>query len=272
MKPFINSLRWNPSEHTAVRKHGVYVLHGTGEHAARYEALAQQLTRAGYQVGAHDHPGHGQSAGKRGVIDPPGALVTQAAIQIQQFAAQTGHLPIVFGHSLGGVAATELVLEHHLEVAGLILSAPAFEAIARLRDRLQVKVLARVAPLFTVERPYSARRLTSDETKRTQAEADPLNHGFKSASLVDWLFNSGKRQLNAASSLKTDTLLMIPADDSVVSVASMQSFADAAGDHVSVKLYENCLHEIFQETPEKAQRACDDVESWLVERYPALRD
>ncbi len=260
--------RWQPPAGVAVRKQGIYLLHGTGEHAGRYEPLANRLTQAGFRVGAHDHPGHGRSSGKRGVIDPPGALVTQAAIQCQQFAAETGCAPVVFGHSLGGVAATELVLQHGLRVAGLILSAPAFAVNLRKRDSLQVRIFARLSSSLTVERPYDASRLTSDARIRKQAEADPLNHGFRSAGLVHWLMVSGAQQLANAAALPVDTLLLIAGSDPVVNSAKTREFADAApSDKVCVREYEGLLHEILNEAPERSEQVLNDIESWLLEHF-----
>ena len=39
----------------------VQVVHGLGEHALRYERVAQELVRAGYTVYADDHRGHGRT-------------------------------------------------------------------------------------------------------------------------------------------------------------------------------------------------------------------
>lgn len=268
-----HSLRWNPPEGQAVKKQGVYLLHGTGEHADRYEHLAQRLSGAGYRVGAHDHPGHGRSSGKRGVFDPPGELATQAAIQCQRFAAETGCAPVLFGHSLGGVLATELVIEHGMPVAGLILSAPAFVPYIRKRDLFQVNLLAHVSPTFTVKRPYDASRLTHDENIRTKAEADPLNHGFKSASLVQWLIRSGARQLANASELDTDTLLLIAGDDPVVNSARTREFADLmANERLTLHEYDGYFHEILNETPERAERVFTDILQWVSLHFTEVCD
>jgi len=215
-----HSLRWNPPEGQAVKKQGVYLLHGTGEHADRYEHLAQRLSGAGYRVGAHDHPGHGRSSGKRGVFDPPGELATQAAIQCQRFAAETGCAPVLFGHSLGGVS-----------------------------------------------------RLTHDENIRTKAEADPLNHGFKSASLVQWLIRSGARQLANASELDTDTLLLIAGDDPVVNSARTREFADLmANERLTLHEYDGYFHEILNETPERAERVFTDILQWVSLHFTEVCD
>ncbi len=263
----IHTYRWNPPADVEVKKTSVYLMHGTGEHAGRYEALAKQLTQAGYRVGAHDHPGHGRSPGKRGVIDPPGAYCTQAAIQFMQFAKETDCTPVLFGHSLGGLVACELVLDFALPVSGLILSAPPFAVIIRKRDWLQVKILAALAPTFTVQRPYSAKRLTHDEANQRQAEADPLNHGVKSASLVDWLLISGARQLRHASQLTVNSLLLIAGEDSVVDSAQSQSFAAHAPEqYMTAKTYKGCRHEILNETPELVEPVYQDILAWLDEK------
>ncbi len=45
---------------------GVLVLcHGLGEHARRYDHVAERLTEIGLVVYAPDHRGHGRSGGKR---------------------------------------------------------------------------------------------------------------------------------------------------------------------------------------------------------------
>ena len=264
----IHTRRWQPAEHANVHNTSVYILHGTGEHSGRYEHLAQRLTQAGFRVGAHDHIGHGQSDGTRGVIDPPGALVTQAAIQYQKFAMETGHLPVLFGHSLGGVAAAELVLEHKLPVAGLILSAPAFVPYTRFRDRLLLNTLSHLAPNFAVELPYDASRLTHDERIQQVAQADTLNHGFKSASLVGWLLSAGLRQISHAHALDTDTLLLIAGGDPVVNSAKTEQFVQAApAERLTVHRYDDYLHEILNETPERAEKAFADIERWMLARY-----
>ncbi len=269
MHPTIHTHRWNPPEGVKTRLQSVYLLHGTGEHAARYEPLAQRLALAGFRVGAHDHPGHGLSTGKRGVIESPGALVTQAAIQCQQFAAETACKPVLFGHSLGGVAACELVLQNALSVAGLMLSAPSFVLQLRSIDIMKVKLLGRLAPNVTVERPYSASSLTSDDNIRKQAEADTLNHGFRSAGLVYWLITSGAQQLADAGSLPVKTLLMIAGADPVVDSEKTREFARRAPvDKITVKDYDGLLHEILNETPERAEQVMSDMESWLVEHFP----
>lgn len=256
--------RWNPSPEQARDAPGIYLLHGTGEHAGRYQRLADRLALAGWRVGAHDHPGHGQSEGKRGLIDPPGALATQAALQIKEFACETGESPVLFGHSLGGVLASELVLEHNLQVAGLVLSAPAFVPHISKLDRVKLKLLTVAAPSLCLDLGYNARNLTHDDDEQRIASHDALNHGFKSATLVNWLMQSGSRSLHHAHELAVDTLLLIAGADPVVDSSQTRLFGHrVSADRMTVHEYDGYYHEILNETPAWRERVESDITQWL---------
>ena len=55
----IAAYRWDPA---GPPRAIVQLTHGMGEHARRYEHVAQALTGAGFVVYAQDHRGHGASA------------------------------------------------------------------------------------------------------------------------------------------------------------------------------------------------------------------
>ena len=268
MTNFIQTHRWIPDSNPVSAKGCIYLLHGTGEHAARYAPLASRLTSLGWVVGAHDHPGHGLSEGKRGLISPAGSLATQAAIQIQAFANETGTTPIVFGHSLGGVLATELVLHHGLKVAGLILSAPAYVPITSVLDRLKIRLLTWLAPELCLDLGYDASRLTHDETIKGLAHADPLIHGYKSATLINWLIRSGSRCVADAQKLHVPTLLLIAGADLIIDSDKTQEFADrVTSKEITVRNYEDSFHELLNETPERREAVLTDIEAWLATQY-----
>lgn len=256
--------RWHPPSDAPPKQWGVYLLHGIGEHAGRYERLAEMLNQLGYEVASHDHPGHGKSAGKRGAIDEDDALVNAAIEQFQLFEAETGATPILFGHSLGGLVATAMVLDKHVNVAGLILSAPAYAPFISDANKLKIKILRMVAPRFTQQLPYDAQLLTHDEQEQEKGRTDPLNHRYKSASIVDWIVRAGRRTIDSASTLSVPTLMLIPGSDSVVDASQTQIFVDGAPtEQLTVHHYENYLHEILNETPDRRERVLNDIEQWL---------
>jgi alpha-beta hydrolase superfamily lysophospholipase len=51
--------RW---EAASPKRGAVQIAHGMGEHALRYRPVSEALVRAGYDVYANDHRGHGSAA------------------------------------------------------------------------------------------------------------------------------------------------------------------------------------------------------------------
>lgn len=107
----------------------VYIIHGYGEHSGRpgYDLLANELTARGYVVCAHDHQGHGRSSGTRGHAKDFQRVVDDAWMLIERRQAEMEERyglalkPVVFGHSLGGVVATRVAMQHQ-EIAGVAYS------------------------------------------------------------------------------------------------------------------------------------------------------
>lgn len=260
----IHTHRWDPPVGVPVHPVGIYLLHGTGEHAARYDRLATRLASRGWRVGAHDHAGHGRSHGQQGLVHPENLLSKAAVDQIAAFTTETGTMPVLFGHSLGGVLATELVIEHKLPVAGLMLSAPAFVPLMRPVDHLKLRILSAFAPKFCLDLGYEPGRLTQDEEEQQRASADTLIHGYKSATLVNWLLKTGQRMIDKAGLLDVETLLMIAGADVVADSSKTRLFASKVpSQYLTVHDYDNHFHELLNETPERRERTMSDMERWL---------
>lgn len=260
----IHTHRWTPPPGSRRRSRGVYVLHGMGEHAARYERLATRLAAEGWTVAAHDHPGHGRSAGRRGVADPPDTLVARAGERLERFADELGAAPILFGHSLGGVVATELVLARRVPVAALALSAPAIVPRLTRANAIRLAVLSRLAPRLAVELPYDASVLTRDPEEIARAHADELVHGFKSAGLVRWLIDAAHRAIERAPELELPTLVLIAGADRLVDTDRTRAFAARVpAAYRTVHVYDDCHHELLNERPEERERVTTDIVRWL---------
>jgi acylglycerol lipase len=91
------------------------LMHGLGEYSERYltycSELIPKLNQQGIDVYAFDLPGHGRTAGERGLVD-----VTQGvALHLQARSRLPVGLPtVLFGHSLGGlITGASIVRQHH---------------------------------------------------------------------------------------------------------------------------------------------------------------
>ena len=108
----------------------VVLVHGLGEHAGRYGAVAEQLNTWGFAVRGYDHYGHGESAGPRGGLSSDTRLLDDLADMIECTRARLPPgLPLVLlGHSMGGLVAARLVSLNLCPVDALVLSSPALDA------------------------------------------------------------------------------------------------------------------------------------------------
>lgn len=105
---------WQP----ALPPRGVVVLaHGMGEHARRYERLAQRLTASGYAVYANDHRGHGSLAKDAGTLGDFGAagfrgVVSDLVSTLDMVRSAHPGVPVaMLGHSMGSFAVQLLMAE-----------------------------------------------------------------------------------------------------------------------------------------------------------------
>ena len=140
--------------------------HGFGEYSARYHRLIGALNAAGYSVYTYDHRGHGQSAGRRAVIDVR-ELVTD---HIAARSALRGlEVPLfAFGHSMGGLITAASYLQDPRGVRGVILSSPALLiGVNEPRWRKRAgRLLARLAPHLPLA------ELTTEGLSRDASEVD----------------------------------------------------------------------------------------------------
>src|SRR3954466_4084188 len=115
----------------------VQIAHGMGEHMGRYADTVDALVAAGLTVYANDHRGHGLSThsqlgefGKHGF-----ELLVQDMVRLSEIAREENpDLPLLLlGHDMGSFAAQRYVIDHSLEIDGLILSGSgALEGFARV--------------------------------------------------------------------------------------------------------------------------------------------
>jgi len=105
----------------------VLLTHGFGEYAGRYvehyHGLIPALVEAGFTVYAYDQRGHGQSTGRRAVVDA--AVLVEDHLRVRE-TLRAQPLPVfAFGHSMGGLVTAASVARDPRGLAGVILSSPA---------------------------------------------------------------------------------------------------------------------------------------------------
>lgn len=252
-----------------VRQRGLVLLvHGLGEHAGRYDAVAQRLNTWGFAVRGYDQYGHGESGGPRGGLSTSRRLVDDLADVVQSTRAKlgSGQSLIVLGHSMGGLVAAAFAQAHPTQLDGLVLSSPAFATRATAVQRLLLRVLPHVAPNLLVGNGLDTRWLSHDPAVAAAYRADPLVHDRISPRLARFITSAVAGIIDAAAQWQVPTLLLYAGDDRLVDPAGSRAFARSApADLVTSRCLEGAYHEIFNEAD--PQPAFNALQRWLEARF-----
>jgi alpha-beta hydrolase superfamily lysophospholipase len=265
----------------------VLLVHGLGEHAGRYDALANRLFDWGFAVRAYDQRGHGQSGGARGVLPGRDTLLQdlaeivddtrQRCLRLTQpvdgVPGRQQPLPLILlGHSLGGLLVSRFEALKIRPIDGLVLTSPALATELSLLQKIMIAVLLRLAPDFCVGNRLDPAYLSHDPQVVRNYRADRLVHDRISARLARFITIAGVDTIAAAALWQTPTLLMYAGADRLVKPQGSRAFLDAAAGSpgvragtVTSKCFDGFYHELFNEkNPEPVYEA---LQAWLDARF-----
>jgi alpha-beta hydrolase superfamily lysophospholipase len=250
----------------------VLVVHGLGEHAWRYDPLAQRLNAWGFCVRAYDQRGHGESGGTRGVIPSDTALLDDLAEVVddtRRHIAQPWACPLILlGHSMGGLVASAFVLRNRTPVDGLVLSSPALDAGIGPWQKKLIRWLYRWAPNLTLGNGLDASKISHSPTVVAAYKKDRLVHDRISARLAHFIDSHGPQVVAAAPCWHVPTLLLYAGADQLVSAKGSRAFAAMAPHgRVTSRCFDGLYHEIFNEQDPSA--VYGTLKAWLRLRAPA---
>jgi acylglycerol lipase len=236
----------------------VALVHGLGEHTARYAHVGKSLARAGYALVGFDLRGHGRSGGARGHASSLDAYMQDIHQFFSLLEQRYPAIPqFLYGHSLGGLLALAYAIQYGTGLTGVMANEPA------LRSSLQeqkakiamVRLLGSLAPTMTLQSGLDAATLSRDPAVVDAYRKDPLVHD--SASL-----GFGKAALNAidlcfarARDFPAPLLIMHGTGDKINYFSGSEDFArlvSEAGGDVTLRLWNDLYHEIHNE-PEKEE-------------------
>jgi lysophospholipase len=243
----------------------VALIHGFAEHSGRYTELARDLNEAGWSVAAFDYRGHGQSGGRRAHVDRFSEYLDDFISFLEEI-RKSGHsgLPIVLGHSLGGLIAARFSQTNSEIAAGIILSSP-FLAMAFKVPRVKAlagKALASVFPTLSLKTGLDPGVLSHDRAVVEKYAADPLVSNVASARWFTETLSAQETAVKEAGLVKGPLLVMQAGEDKLSSVDMTKHFFQQARTEDKVlHLYEGYFHEIFNEVGRK--KVVDDLKEWL---------
>jgi len=230
----------------------VVIVHGFGEHADRYNHVAQALARAGRSTFAFDLAGHGRSDGQRAVVDSVAEIVADIDRLVGE--ATSTSKPVLLGHSMGGTFAAAYATANQGRLSALVLSAPALHLASSPRwQALVVQGLATVAPRAGVTRIDPA-GLSHDHNVVASFASDPLVwHGRFPARTAVELYRASRLAFAGAGGLRLPTLILHGDADPIVPVRSSPKFFAALGsEDKELQIFPGLYHEPFNEVRREA--------------------
>jgi len=255
----ITAYRWDPAGGPRAI---VQITHGMGEHALRYEHVAQSLTGAGYVVYAQDHRGHGASAtpgdpGNLGAGGWPALVADIGGLSAVARAEHPGIPLVLLSHSMGSFATQQYLLDQSEDTDAVILTGTA--AIDLLEPALD---LDQPLDLSLFNAPFAPARTDYDWLSRDEAMvdayvADPMcGFGIDTTS-VKQMF-AGARRVAAPAALgaiRPGLPVYIaageldPVNGGLALLTPLAERLTAAGlTDVTVVTYPDARHEILNET------------------------
>lgn len=251
------------------RRGSLLIVHGLGEHSARYERVGARLAALGLATRGYDLRGHGRSGGTRGAIPADGALLDDlravfADLDRRGRAAGDSTAPLLLGHSMGGTIATAGVIGGQVAPRALILSSPALGLHVGRAQLLAARLAFRTVP----DRPLP-NRLPVDKLSHERAEvdayvADALVHDRITPRLFRWLAQAGATARRDAARIGVPVLLVVAADDALVDAGAAREFAAALAPGIGTLLvYDGLYHELFNEREADRDRVLADVGDWI---------
>src|SRR3954447_1297847 len=244
--------RWDAGD----ARYVVLLSHGYGEHARRYDHVAERLNRDGAVVYAPDHWGHGRSDGERALAEDLEGAVEDLHLVAQTAADEHPGLPIaLIGHSMGGLIAARYGQRYGDEIDALVLSGPA------VGGNPDLQMLAELDPIPEI--PIDPSVLPRDPAVGEAYAADPLvYHGpFRRETLLG--FGAAVTAVAEGGTFgDLPTLWIHGEDDQLVPVVHTRPAIEAVkGARFEEELYAGARHEIFNET--NRDEVLDDVVAFL---------
>lgn len=234
----------------------VIAVHGLRDHALRYDALAEALTKRGFVVFGQDMRGHGLSGGVRQRWDSLDQLVADLDLEVTAVHQKYPGVPVfLYGHSLGGLLSTEYALAHPSSIDGLVLSGPALKFMPGVTDgqKSGARLFSAILPGLKVQELDDTVFVRTPEAKAELASDPLVVHDPLPARSAAATINAIDTLEARLPQLKLPFLVMHGTKDLATNIDGSKALAAVASStDKTFKPWEGVSHDLLHE-PEKEQ-------------------
>lgn len=243
----------------------IVIVHGYGEHCARYDHVAAFLNSAGYSVHSYDQRSHGNSPGKKGFIASFESLTADLGVYMNRIAPMADSKPLfIMGHSMGGLVLASYAIRSSPKVKGLVFSSSA----VKVPDNVSV-LLRKISGILAVLLPnlpvheLDVDGLSHDPEVIKRYTEDPLvYHGKFAARTAHELTSEIAYVESRLDKITLPFIALHGTEDRLAECEASRSLhANAGSADKTLKIYEGAYHEVFNDTLK--DQFLSDLVQWL---------
>lgn len=240
---------WGPAE--GAPRAVLVVVHGLGDHARRYGALAQALNAQGVAVLAQDHRGHAGSGGARQRIDSVEQAAADVELALREAARRwPGSMLVLHGHSFGGLLVTHVAATTTQPLAGVVVSSAALQRPTGVSDGqlVVVRTLSALAPSLGLD-PLDPAKVVREPAAQAALAADPLIAREKlPARTIAALLTGVDAIQPKLATVRQPLLVLHGAADTLTPPAGSRALHErAASAEKTLRLYDAARHDLLHE-------------------------
>jgi alpha-beta hydrolase superfamily lysophospholipase len=266
----LNVHEW-PAKNAAIT---VGIVHGYGEHGARYAHVAERFNARGISTFAIDLRGHGKSSGARGHVerfDEYHRDVDALRSVLEKHAA--GGPIALLAHSMGGLVVFDYLLARGAQgLAGVVFSSPMLGiavAVNPLKEALG-RVASRVLPTLSLPSGLKGCDACRDPSLAARYDTDPLNNKNATARWFTEATQAMERVHARAGELSLPMLVLYAGSDRLVSADATDRFVGKLrGADVTTQRLPDHYHELVNEPPEIREKLIERIGTWLLDHARA---
>ncbi len=252
------------------------MVHGYGEHSGRYFYPIEKFVKAGYDIYALDHVGHGRSGGTPGYIGHIENLTVDTETFIRNVfddlnakKAKADQTPVyLLGHSVGATITLAALARQTISrlVTGAVCIAPSLEPAVEV-PQILIQVSSALS-LFTPKLPITTippEDVSKDPAIVAAYRDDPfVFHKKLVARTGTEILNVSRWVKDNLDKIDTPLLLLHGTDDKIAAIAGTEyAYDHAASSDKKFIPYKGLYHEILNE-PER-DTVIGDITDWLSE-------
>lgn len=246
----------------------VVLVHGLGEHSAKYGFFGESAYKKGMAFFAYDQRGHGHSDGPRCHADNFGDLVEDLRqfVEIAKIESLCDKVFIV-GLSMGGLTSLLFSIKYGSLIKGTVVSAPALRVMnppSGIEGGI-VEMLALLCPSLTTPNRIPFEYLSHDTGLINETKDDRYSQRVISFRMFTEAKKSAAFILANAAAINVPVLLLHGTEDKVIDPAGTKElFQKIPSGDKEIKLYDGLYHELLRET--SRQEIIDHILDWIAKR------